>query len=431
MDDVRITTVGDGREIAYRVMSNADGPVLLHTSSPTFPMEMLVEDPMYERFLLTLGHCGRLVLFDKPGTGASDPFDPDRGYFEQLEEAYLAVMDAIEVPAAWLVVAASGTTTALLAANHRDRLLGAVIFNPVDPVAGPKLDLAAEDQHDHLQRVAPGRTIDPAYRAWFSRARRMGASGAQTRSFYEAAVASGSRIAASLTPMPDAPPVLLLRRRDAGDNAGQLFWKHIFPDAECLTIEGADSVIEALDAGLVAELMAGFITGGPITAPVERKLVAVLYTDLVDSTPTAAATGDAGWRSTLDRYEATLHRSIERHHGVVVKHTGDGALATFPSASEALAAAVELRGATRDLDLEVRTGIHVGEVEQRGNDIGGIAVHLTARVAAEAEPGEIIVTLTVSLSSLGGGNRFSPRGSRTLKGFEQPWELYAAALNEN
>ena len=231
--------------------------------------------------------------------------------------------------------------------------------------------------------------------------------------------------------MPDAPPVLLLRRRDAGDIAGQLFWKHIFPDAECLTIEGADSVIEALDAGLVAELTASFITGGPITAPVERHLVAVLYTDLVDSTPMAAATGDAGWRSTLDRYEATLHRSIERHHGIVVKHTGDGALATFPSGSEALAAAVELRGATRDLDLEGRTGIHVGEVEQRGEDIGGIAVHLTARVAAEAEPGEIIATLTVSLSSLGGGHKFRPRGSRTLKGFEQPWELFAVELNEN
>ena len=181
MDDVRITRLGDDREIVYRVMSNADGPVLLHTSSPTFPMEMLVEDPMYERFLLTR-QCGRLVLFDKPGTGASDPFDPDRGYFEQLEEAYLAVMDAIGVPAAWLVVAASGTTTALLASNHRDRLLGEVIFNPVDPAAGPKLDLAAEDQHDHLQRVAPGRTNDPAYRAWFSRARRMGASGARPSS---------------------------------------------------------------------------------------------------------------------------------------------------------------------------------------------------------------------------------------------------------
>jgi class 3 adenylate cyclase len=309
-------------------------------------------------------------------------------------------------------------------------LLGAVVLNPVDPTTGPKLDLAAEDHHDHLQRVAPGRTSDPAYRAWFSRARRMGASGAQTRSFYEAAVESGSRIAAGLAPMHDAPPILLIRRRDAADDAGQRWWKNIFSDAECLTIEGADSVIEALDAGLVAELTAGFITGGPIAAPIERHLVALLFTDLVDSTPAAAATGDAGWRSTLDRYEATLHRSIERHHGVVVKHTGDGALATFPSGSEALAAAVELRGATRDVDLEGRTGIHVGEVEQRGDDIGGIAVHVAARVMAEAGPGEIVVTPTVSLSSLGGGHRFSRRGARTLKGFEQPWELFAVELND-
>lgn len=125
-----------------------------------------------------------------------------------------------------------------------------------------------------------------------------------------------------------------------------------------------------------------------------------------------------------------LRRSIERHHGVVVKHTGDGALATFPSGSQALAAAVERRGATRDLDLEGRTGIPVGEVEQRGDDIGGIAVHLAARVMAEAGPGEIVVTLTTSLSSLGGDHRFSPRGSRALKGFEQPWELCAVELND-
>ena len=163
-------------------------------------------------------------------------------------------------------------------------------------------------------------------------------------------------------------------------------WTTIFPGAECVTIEGTDSGVMALDAGIVAELAAGFITGAPVEASTERRLMAVLFTDLVESTPLAATVGDAVWRSTLDRYEASVHATVQRHHGTVVKRTGDGALATFPSGSEAIAAAVELRSTTRDLGLEDRTGIHVGEIEQRDDDIGGIAVHLAARVMARRVP---------------------------------------------
>jgi class 3 adenylate cyclase len=223
---------------------------------------------------------------------------------------------------------------------------------------------------------------------------------------------------------------MLLRRRDASDIADQQWWNRIFPEAECVTIEGADHEINALDAGLIAEMMAGFITGTPIETPIERQLVAVLFTDLVDSTPAAAASGDALWRSTLDRYEAALQRTIQRHHGTVVKHTGDGALATFASGTQAIAAAVELRSATRDLGLEARTGIHLGEVEQRGDDIGGIAVHLAARVMGEAGPGDIVVSPGVTYTTLGGRYLFDDLGPRTLKGIEQPLNLFAVAPSQ-
>ena len=201
-------------------------------------------------------------------------------------------------------------------------------------------------------------------------------------------------------------------------------WKGVFPDADTVTIEGADVGIPALDAGLVAELAAGFITGSPIKATVRRELVAVLFTDLVESTPNAAASGDSVWRSTLDRYEANLQRTIQRHHGRVVKHTGDGALATLASGSEAVAAAIDLHNSTHEQGLVGRTGIHVGEVEHRDDDIGGIAVHLAARVMGDAEPGEIIVTSSVVETSIGGAYRFSERGTRTLKGIERPWQLF-------
>ncbi len=202
-------------------------------------------------------------------------------------------------------------------------------------------------------------------------------------------------------------------------------WLYRLPDAECVTISGADACEMALDAGLVAELAVGFITGEPVEMRPQRELVALLFTDLVESTPAVAASGDSVWRSTLDRYEATLQRTIQRHHGTVVKHTGDGALATFPSPSEAVDAAIDLHNSTRDLDLEGRTGIHVGEVERRDDDIGGIAVHLAARIMGQAQPGEIIVTSTVAESAMGGAHRFRDRGSPRLKGIDHPWKIFA------
>jgi class 3 adenylate cyclase len=242
--------------------------------------------------------------------------------------------------------------------------------------------------------------------------------------FMSAQEAALERFVAEAHPIANGPPTLLIRRREAMSLAELEWWMNIFRDAEIVTIEGADSGVLGLDAGLVAELAAGFISGTPIEHPVERQLLAVLFTDLVDSTPTAAARGDAVWRSQLDRYEASLHRTIQRHHGVVIKHTGDGALATFPSGSEAIAAAVELRSATRDLGMEGRAGIHLGEVEQRGDDIGGIAVNLAARVMGEAGPGDIVVTSTVEQASLGGRVAFDDLGARSLKGIDRPWHLY-------
>lgn len=423
--------MADGREIAYRVMSDAEGPTILFTHQTTFPVEILDEDPMYDLFFRTLGQCGRLVLFDKPGIGASDPFDRDRDYIEQVVDAYLAVLAAHDTEGGWFVGQQQGLEIAQLAQRHASRLLGAALLNPLSPAAPSKFNVAAitDREHDDRQLANPDRADDPAFWAWLQRARRMGASGAGSRDFLEAVTRSARRAWAEIEPIPDAPPVLLIRRREAGDIAHQQWWNRIFPDAECVTIEGASRAISALDAGLVAELMVEFITGERMAAPSQRCLVAVLFTDLVDSTPTAAARGDAIWRSTLDRYEASLRRTIERHHGTVVKHTGDGALATFPSGSDAVAAAVELRNATGDLGLEGRTGIHIGEVERRGDDIGGIAVNLAARVMGEANPGDVVVTSTVEQSTIGARFRFDDLGPRALKGIDRPWNLYAVDLS--
>ncbi len=426
VDDVRFAQMADGREIAYRVMSDSAGAVILHTASGPFPVDLLDEDPMYDRFLRTLGGCGRLVLFDKPGIGSSDPVDRDRDLHDQMSEAYLGVLDAVNADAAWIV----GSTLSAIATTmraHPSRVLGAVLINPLSPDQFRNhFDSAiARDRVPQALDINPSRAGDPAFLEWSQRARRLGASATDLAALMSAYREAHEHFMAEAEPIVDAPPTMIIRRRDAMSVDYLKRWTYIFPDADCVTVEGADAGELALDAGLIAELAVGFITGEPIESPPQRELVAVLFTDLVESTPNAAASGDSVWRSTLDRYEANLQRTIQRHHGTVIKHTGDGALATFRSGTEAVAAAIDLHNSTRDIGLEGRTGIHVGEVEHRDDDIGGIAVHLAARVMGEAEPGEIIVTSTVVESSTGATNRFSERGSRMLKGIDRPWQLFA------
>ena len=433
-DDVRFTRMADGREVAFRVLSDTEGPVIVHTHDSTFPMEMLDDEPMYDRFLRTLGQAGRLVVFDKPGVGASDPFARDRDYLDQLAEAFVAVLDAVEAPAGWLC--GTLTTATVLMSTCRSRLSGVVSttgLSPASSEAAPALgaledafDVMVVDREPFLDGPAfVMRGGDAAYVDWVRRAKRSGASAADRRAWAGAVIESGLRVWATLEPFDDAPPVLQIRRRDAPDLHDHEFWLGIFPDAESVTIEGTERQLAGTDAGLVGELMAGFIAGSPVRAPDERELLAVLFTDLVDSTPSAVAAGDTFWRATLDRYETMVARTVDRHHGTLVKRTGDGALATFPSGSQAIDAAIELGRATQDLGLDGRTGIHVGEVEQRNGDIGGIAVHLASRVMGEADPGQIVVTSAVEQVTIGTRFRFDDLGPRRLKGIERPWNLFS------
>lgn len=428
--EVQFATVAHGREVAYQVMSDSDGPVIIHDVVGPWPLDLLGEEPMYDRFLRTLGRYGQLVVYDRPGLGSSDPLDLERDWLDQMCEASLAVLDAVGTGAAW-VVGSSLPQAATMMRVHPTRVLGAVLVNPLSPARFQRvIDSSVERDRNPVIDPFSSRAGDPVFADWLKRANRMGASATDLAAFMDAQRVSLDRFFTEARPVVDGPPTMLVRRRGAMSLDELERWTTLFPGAECVTIEGSDSGVMALDAGLVAELAAGFITGTPVEAAAERRLVAVLFTDLVESTPTAATVGDAVWRSTLDRYEAAVHSTVQRHHGTVVKRTGDGALATFPSGSEAIAAAVELRNMTRDLDLEGRTGIHVGEVEQRADDIGGIAVHLAARVMGVARPGEILVTSTVAESSTGGTFRFADRGMHLLKGLEQPRHLLAVELHD-
>lgn len=416
--------MADGTEVAYRVISGGDGPVIVHSTVGPWPLDLLREEPMYDRFLRTLSGYGQLVVYDRPGLGSSDPFDRDRDWLEQMSEACVAVLDAVGPEPAWLVGSALMEFATTIRA-HPERVLGAVLINPLSTARFRQIvDSSVERDRSPTMEPQLSRAGDPGFAEWLERANRLGASAADRAEFMSAQAMAVDRFFAEPEPILDGPPTMLIRRRDAMSLEEMEWWVNIFRDAECVTIEGADSGVMGLDAGLIAELAAGFITGTSVDASAERRLVAVLFTDLVDSTPTAAASGDAVWRATLDRYEANLHTTIQRHHGILVKHTGDGALATFPSGSEAIAAAIELRNTTRDLGLEGRTGIHVGEVEQRGEDIGGIAVNLAARVMGQADPGGIVTTAAVNDTTQGGRYSLEDLGSRTLKGIDGPCHLF-------
>jgi len=202
----------------------------------------------------------------------------------------------------------------------------------------------------------------------------------------------------------------------------------LIPHARLVILDGGDHIPWYGDAESVLVLLEEFISDGHThRAVVERVLATVLFTDIVDSTAHAAAVGDATWRATLDRHDALSAATVAAHGGRIVKTTGDGVLATFDAPGRALLCAGALSRALAAAGIHVRCGVHTGEVEIRGSDIGGIGVHIAARVEAEAAQGEVLVSRTVRDLVAGGGFTFTTRGVYRLKGLPDEWELFAVA----
>jgi class 3 adenylate cyclase len=207
---------------------------------------------------------------------------------------------------------------------------------------------------------------------------------------------------------------------------GRYLAQHI-PGARYVELPDADHVTIVEDAPDAFDDIREFLTGVRAPTSRERLLATVLFTDIVGSTDQAVAMGDQRWRSLLDRHDEALRREIDRHRGREVKTTGDGFLAAFDGPARAVQCATAAVDAVRPLGIELRAGVHTGECEQRGDDLGGIAVHIGARVAALAQPSEVLVSRTVTDLVAGSGLRFEPRGEHELKGVPDRWQLYAVA----
>jgi class 3 adenylate cyclase len=230
-----------------------------------------------------------------------------------------------------------------------------------------------------------------------------------------------------IVPTIRVPTLVIHRTEDVTINVegGRYLAEHI-PGARYIELPGKDHILFVGDnAGEIADAIQEFLTGSRAPVPVDRVLATVLFTDIVGSTEKAAALGDSRWRNLLDKHHATIRSNLARFRGHEVKTTGDGILATFDGPARGVRCACAVAEEIRPLGIDVRAGLHTGECEMMGDDVGGIAVHIGARVASLAGAGEVLVSRTVKDLVAGSGLRFADRGSQTLKGVPGEWQIYA------
>jgi len=268
------------------------------------------------------------------------------------------------------------------------------------------------------------RADDTELRDWLARYRRMSVSPSTWLATDRLIVETDVR---SVLPAIRVPTLVLHRRDNAWMRVGhgRYLAEHI-PDARLVECEGDEHVPYVGNVDAVMGEIEELVTGARVSHAGERVLATMLFVDIVDSTATAAAAGDGRWRGVLDRWEAMVERQLRRYRGRRVHGTGDGLLATFDGPARAIRCAMAIRDASHPLDLRVRTGLHAGEVEVRGDDIGGIAVHVAARVCAHAAPDEVLVSSTVADLVAGSDLMFTSQGRYALKGIPREWELLVA-----
>jgi len=431
--DVRYARAGDAH-IAYRVITGEDGgqhDVVLVTGG-TMPMDALFDDRVGVRLLDGLAALGRLLVFDRLGIGLSDPpsdweRSPFHGWCDDIESVVTAA--GFEHP---LLVGnlLSASTIALFGARHPERVGAIAVLHPAQPPRTGTPDdwvrKTVSGEVDSVAQLMPSRADEPGFREWFDRAGRTGASPGTAARVYTAASPD------DLDAIQDATtrlrmPILVMRRPRSSLVISEPGFATAtsFHTATSVELPGTDAHIVGNEVDALLAEVSRFVTGeSRIPAP-ERLLAAVLFSDLVSSTERATAVGDARWRQLLDRHDDVIRACVGRRGGTVVNTTGDGVVATLPSAAGAVRAAQELRAALEREGLPVRVGIHVGDIERRGNDIAGVGVVVAARLLGLARPDEILVSSTVVIAATGEAIDFERRGEHRLKGLPGDWELHA------
>ncbi len=423
--------------IAYQVVG--DGPVdLLLSFGFATHVELIWEEPGMARFLARLGRIGRLILYDRRGAGLSDPVAEHDVSVHAADIG--AVLDAVGSRRAALIAYTNGGPPCIAYAHAHPRrvshlLLYGTFASNVRSDAVPWALSEEERRHSFAEqldgwgegrlvdRVAPSAADDPRLRAWFARLERQSASPGTVRAVITTGVMDTTGLLGEI-----AVPTLILHRTDDTlmDVRHARMMAARIPGARLVELPGADSLPSVGDSLRLMAEMAEFVSGSPIAGIGERALRTVLFTDIVDATGQAARLGDQRWRDVLAAHDAAIDRLLERYSGWRVKGTGDGVLATFAGLpSDAVQCAGELVSELEAIGLDVRVGLHTGECELIGEDVGGMAVHICARVMGLAEAGQVLVSGTTYGTAVGAGLSFDHLGERTLKGVPGPWPVFA------
>ena len=424
-----------GLRVAYRASAAGERDIVFVANWFTC-CEVIPELPSLQGWIDAVTSLGRLIFFDQPGTGASDPITSvSLPTLEQWTDSITAVLDDLDSREA-VVVAVDGAvaTGAMFAATHPARTAALIVLEgyadtqSIRPDEAAAATMAAMWGTGEFEHVAnPEMPWNEEIRASWARMERLAAS--------PATVAQMLGLIQEMSVQAVLPsirvPTLVVQHADDSmitPAMGKAVADKI-PDAKCVELPGRNifHFVEPWHESF--REIAEFLTGEQADVEDDRVLATVLFTDIVDSTRQAAEMGDREWRALLDAHDAVVRSQLTRFRGREVNTVGDGFLATFDGPQRAIRCAMAIRDAVQALGIEVRAGLHTGEVELRGDDIGGIAVHIGARVSTHAGANDVVVSSTLHDLVIGSGLQFDDRGTHQLKGVPGDWRLFAVAAS--
>jgi class 3 adenylate cyclase len=427
--------------VAYQVLG--EGPIdLVYVWGWLSHLDFQWMDPTVTSFLRRLASFSRLIMFDKRGTGLSDPVGSAPTFEERMDDIRV-VMDAVGSERAALLGFSEGAAlSALFAASHPERTTGLILYDSVavGAMVADALDPSSEEQAltvrgtidrwgegESMLWIAPSLADSGLQRRFWGMFERASMSPGMALSLWEAIQREDVREVLPTIRV----PTLVLHHADSPIPAsqGRLMAK-LIPGARYVELPGRDHLPGAGDPEAIAGEVEEFLTGARAGGRPDRVLSTVLFTDIVDSTSRATEVGDTAWRELLERHDALVRSQLQRFRGREVKQTGDGFLACFDGPARAIRCACSIREEACELGLELRAGLHTGECEVIGDDLGGVAVHVAARVGAEAGSGEVLVSGTVKDLVMGSGIDLVDRGAHELKGVPGEWRLFAVRTDD-
>jgi class 3 adenylate cyclase len=439
--ETRYAKNAEGHRIAYRTLGEGPRDLILLLNLTC--VDVLTEDPVFERIIGRLARIGRVIMFDWRGQGASDQVPLGAlPTIEEWSDDARVVLDAVGSTSSTLIgqSVGGGPIAMFLAATYPERTDGLVLINAAARrLRGEDFPFGAgEDEmltwlDSAVDVWGTGRTMggqtpsrvarDEEFARWLARLERLGESPLTWRAQCEWSLRLDVRAM-----LPDIRvPTLVIQSGESPtfpEAAGRLLAEDI-GGARLAVVPGSDLTLLGEAADQFVDYIEEFVTGAPPVRDIDRALATVLFTDIVGSTDHATRLGDKRWTEILDRHDSLVIRELDRHRGRKVNPTGDGIVATFDGPARAVRCAQAICEAMGPLGIEVRAGLHTGEIELREDDIGGIAVHIGQRVSALAGAGEVLVSRTVTDLVTGSGLEFEERGEHELKGVSGRWQLYA------